>query len=81
MKKLYVLTANNYDGSYSIKSTFDQELINDMEEAYSSRNGTFDYEQFADGDGFNYETWNVPEECTPESMGFRPLERKYAFIR
>lgn len=73
MKKLYILTSNNGDGSSSIHATFDQSLILDMKEMYN--NDLLNMERWADGDGFHYETWNLPDECTPESMGFYPLKR------
>jgi hypothetical protein len=77
MKTLYILTSNNGDGSSSIRATFDQSLIDEMEEKYNE--GELDSECWADGDGFHYETWNVPDECTPESMGFNPLTRDRVF--
>ncbi len=77
MKKLYVLSRNNGDGSSSIVATFNKELIDEMKAKYNS--GDLDSEAWADGDGFHYETWNVPDECTPESMGFNELQRKYVF--
>lgn len=77
MKKLYVLTSNNGDGSSSVCVTFDEKLIDEMEEKYSD--GDFDFETWSDGDGFHYETWTVPDECTPETMGFSALTRDDVF--
>lgn len=77
MKNLYVLTSNNGDGSSSVCATFDKALIDEMETRY--REGDFDFETWSDGDGFHYSTWTVPNECTPENMGFSPLERDDIF--
>lgn len=77
MKKLYVLIANNGDGSNSIFATFDKELVEEMEEKYE--NGELNYERWTDGDGFNYQEWNVPDECTAKTMNFRELKREYVF--
>lgn len=77
MKNLYILTSNNGDGSSSICATFDEALIQEMEEKYD--NGDLDFERWADGDGFHYDIWTVPDECTPETMGFRPLTRDDVF--
>lgn len=77
MKKLYILTSNNGDGSSSVRATFDQSLIAEMQEKYD--NDELDFERWADGDGFHYSTWRLPDECTPESMGFSPLTRDCVF--
>lgn len=78
MKKLYILISNNGDGSGSVRATFDEALINEMQEKYDEGDG-FDFETWSDGDGFHYSTWNVPDECTAESMGFRELKREDVF--
>lgn len=77
MKKLYVLTSNNGDGSSSVCATFDKSLIDEMEDKY--QDGTLDFETWSDGDGFHYNTWTLPEECTAESMGFSELTRDDVF--
>lgn len=71
MKKLYLLTRNNGDGSTSIEATFDESIIDEMENKYD--NDELDFETWVDGDGFHYKTLTVPDECTPESMGFIAL--------
>ena len=77
MKNLYVLTSNNGDGSSSVQATFSTELIEEMQEKYDS--DELDVERWADGDGFHYRTWTVPDECTPQSMGFSELTREDVF--
>ena len=77
MKKLYILTSNNGDGRSSVRATFDGALVAEMEEKYNS--AELDYERWVDGDGFHYDTWTVPDECTPESMGFNQLTRERVF--
>jgi hypothetical protein len=78
MKTLYILTSNNCDGSSSVRATFDGELIKEMEKKYEE--GELDSERWVDGDGFHYNTWTLPDECTPESMGlFYPLKREDVF--
>lgn len=77
MKNLYILISNNGDGSSSVKATFDQALVDEMEQKVDD--GQLDYERWADGDGFHYSIWTVPDECTPESMGFRELKRENVF--
>lgn len=71
MKKLFVLSTNCGDGSFSVQATFDQKLIKKMEKMY--KEGELDSERFCDGDGFHYQTWNLPDECTVESVGFYEL--------
>ena len=68
-KTLYVFVQDCGDGSYSTRYTFDSKWVEKMEEKYE--NGNFDeYSMGCDGDGFHYDTLQVPVECTPESMGF-----------
>lgn len=70
MKKLFVLVCDAGDGSYHPRFTFNQDFISKLEHLYHT--GIFDYESgYSDGDGFHYDTLNVPKECTPESMGFK----------
>ncbi len=68
-KELYLLNVNAGDGSYSVKFTFDKEVVNTLEQQESD--GSLDYERFSDGDGFHYETLTLPDECTYESLGIR----------
>lgn len=77
MKKLYILVSNNGDGSSSVRATFDEKLIEEMENKYDSEE--LDFERWTDGDGFHYSTWSVPDECSPKSMGFYPLKREDVF--
>lgn len=79
MKKLYLLISNNGDGSGSVRATFDKALIDEMEEKCDNNDTDFNYERWADGDGFHYNTWTVPDECTAESMGFYELKREDVF--
>jgi hypothetical protein len=67
-KTLYVLVSNGGDGSYYPHYTFNAEFIQKMDDANDA--GTLDYESLGcDGDGFHYDTIQVPDECTLESMG------------
>lgn len=77
MKQLYILNRNNGDGSSSICATFDKNLIDEMQTKYDD--DELDFETWADGDGFHYDTWTLPDECTPETMGFTPLKRSDVF--
>ena len=77
MKNLYVMSKNNGDGSSSVVATFNKELIDEMEEKYNE--GELDCETWADGDGFHYQTWTVPDECTAKSMNFYELNREDVF--
>lgn len=73
--KLYILISNNGDGSSSVQFTLDYSVIEKMEKDYDESNPEFDYERWADGDGFHYKTINVPDDSTYESLGIRyPLE-------
>lgn len=67
-KTLFLLVGNGGDGSYHINYTFNEEFINKMDAAYEC--GQLDWESMGcDGDGFHYDTLQVPDECTLESMG------------
>lgn len=71
-KQLYVLVGNNGDGSTTVYGTFNKLLLDRLEqylEACSDRR-----DQFYDGDGFHYQTWTLPDECTNQSVGFYDLE-------
>ncbi len=69
MKILYVICMGCGDGSSTPVYTFNAEWIAKMEKSYDSDDGEFDYERFADGDGFHYDELTVPDECTLESLG------------
>lgn len=67
MKTLYVLTSDGGDGSRSVHYTFNSLFIQGL----NDRSHEMDYDDLGcDGDGFGYDTLSVPDECTPESMGF-----------
>jgi len=70
MKTLYLLVSNGGDGSYSIGKTFNAEWIQKQRERYENGESDYEYDPGVDGDGFHYSTLQVPDECTPESMGF-----------
>lgn len=74
MKKLFVFPTNSGDGSYSIYATFDEKLINKMKKMYD--NDELNTKRFGDGDGFHYQTWNLPDECTVKSVGFNEIKEK-----
>lgn len=69
MKTLYVVVVNGGDGSSYPRYTFNTEWINKMKTAYYNDDPEFDYESYADGDGFHYDELTVPDECTLESLG------------
>lgn len=67
-KNLFLLVRDSGDGSYSIQYTFNQTWIDKQQDLYD--NDELDYESpGVDGDGFNYKTLTVPDECTLESLG------------
>ena len=69
-KKLFVLISDGGDGSYSNHYTFNEAFIARLHE--KDKNGELDYDSLGcDGDGFHYDTLNVPDECTLESLGIR----------
>lgn len=76
-KPLYVLTSDCGDGSRAVHYTFSKEIIDKLEERYDA--GDMDYTDVGfDGDGFGYDTLNVPVECTYESLGITyPLEQDF----
>jgi hypothetical protein len=77
-KKLYVLVSNGGDGSYSPQFTLDPDLVARLEKAYEE--GFMDCGNGigCDGDGFHYETINVPDNSTPESLGILMLDDNHA---
>ena len=67
-KTLYLLVNNGGDGSYSVSYVMDPEVIRFLDNAES--NGKLDYDSpGCDGDGFHYDTLEIPVECTEESLG------------
>lgn len=70
MKKLFVLISDGGDGSSYPHYTFNEEFIQRLQQkdqAGESEHGDIG----VDGDGFHYDTLNVPDECTLESLGVR----------
>lgn len=66
MKTLYILVNDCGDGSYSLRYSLDETLIDWVKE----NQDTFCYPSPGfDGDGFNYKTLTIPDECTYESLG------------
>jgi len=71
MKTLYILVGNGGDGSYYPQYTFNAEFIRKLEE--------MDTDDFSDGDGFHYDTLNVPDECTLDSLGVSDCAEGFEF--
>lgn len=77
-KTLYVLVSGGGDGSYYPHYTFNEKFIASMNE--KDERGELDYEALGcDGDGFHYDTIQVPVECTCESMGISDVAEDYDF--
>lgn len=76
-KPLYILISNGGDGSYSTNYTLDPALIQKLREAYD--NDLMDYDDVGcDGDGFHYDTINVPFDATYESLGISyPMDESH----
>jgi hypothetical protein len=68
MKNLYILISDGGDGSYSLSYTMDGEMIARMQEAYDN-DELDEWVPGVDGDGFNYQTLTIPDECTYKSLG------------
>jgi hypothetical protein len=67
-KELYILISDGGDGSYYPYYTFNKEWVNEQERR--SDEGELDYDSLGcDGDGFHYDTINVPTECTLQTLG------------
>lgn len=64
---LYIIISNSGDGSFSTNYTLDPDVITELESQESD--GTLDFERWSDGDGFHYDTINVPDGSTAESLG------------
>lgn len=75
MKTLFIVVNDCGDGSYSLRYTFDEELINTVAEGADEDKYSYPSPGF-DGDGFNYKELTVPDECTYESLGIS----KYAVL-
>lgn len=69
MKHIYLLIQSNADGSSSIRYVLDPNVIIVLQEAYDK--DLIDYESAPgiDGDGFNYQTLNIPENLTAKDLG------------
>lgn len=68
MKTVFVLVSDGGDGSYYPRFTMNEEFINTLDMLHNS--GVMDYENgYADGDGFHYETFQVPDDLTLAQMG------------
>lgn len=64
--KLYVLVSDGGDGSYYPRYILDQAVIDELNR--QDEEGTLP-DHYSDGDGFHYNTINVPDDSTPESLG------------
>ena len=72
MKKLFVLTSDSGDGSYSTQYTMSEEWIAKQHEREVADDFEYDGSDIGvDGDGFHYDTLTVPDECTLASLGIR----------
>lgn len=70
MKNVYVVISNGGDGSCYPRFTMNEEFINQLQMLHDT--GVLDYENgYADGDGFHYETFQVPDDLTLQQMGLR----------
>lgn len=68
MKTVFVLVSNGGDGSSYPQFTMNQEWIDQLSMLHDT--GVMDYENgYADGDGFHYETFQVPDDLTLAQMG------------
>lgn len=78
MKKLFIIISDGGDGSYYPQYTMNEELIKKLDLAYDEDRMSYDSGIGCDGDGFHYDTLNIPDECTPESLGISVLDDDYA---
>lgn len=67
--KLYLLVSNGGDGSYSINKTLNKEWIDEQQRRYDNGESDFEFDPGIDGDGFHYDTIEVPDGSTLESLG------------
>lgn len=67
-KKLFILVQDCGDGSFSPRYTMNETWIANQQEKYD--NGELEYDSIGcDGDGFHFDTLEVPDECTLNSLG------------
>jgi len=68
-KNLYIIVSDGGDGSYYPRFTMNDDLMRKLQEAYD--NDLMDYENGigCDGDGFHYETIQVPAFVTTAMLG------------
>lgn len=64
-KTLFIAISDSGDGSQALFYSFDRELISRMSNADYDDIG----ENWMSGDGFQYDTLNVPEHFTMEDLG------------
>ncbi len=77
--KLYIFTADGGDGSYYPKFTLDPLVVLRLQQAYDEDKMNYENGIGVDGDGFHYETINVPDGSTSESLGIRSfVDMEYA---
>lgn len=74
MKKLYILIANGGDGSYYPKYVMDKKVIDRLQKAADNETMDYEFGVGMDGDGFHYATLNLPDECTPKSLGIKLMD-------
>jgi len=73
-RPLYLLIQNCGDGSSYPRFTFNTELIAKLQLAADEDRMDYENGIGMDGDGFHYETLNVPEGCNAESLGISLLD-------
>lgn len=77
-KTLYVLISNGGDGSYYPRYTLNPDLMAKLEEAADADKMDYENGIGCDGDGFHYDTIQVPADSTPESLGITVIDDNYA---
>lgn len=75
-KTLYVLIRDGGDGSSYPYYTLDSDLIAKLQEAYDDDRMDYENGIGCDGDGFHYDTIQVPDDATPESLGISVIDPK-----
>lgn len=80
-KPLFILIADNGDGSFSPYATFDRSLLDTLRQA--CREWDFNKEACPgyDADGFHYTTYTVPEDVSIASLGARAVESHWLVQR
>lgn len=68
-KKLYVLTWNLQDGSFSSVFVIDELVIKLLAKAYEEDLLSSNNDIGVDTDGFHYKSVNIPESFTSEDLG------------